>query len=54
MITEQQMYEEYIATQEKKLQELLIQITKIKEDIDNVTKLMLSCPYDKTKISHTD
>lgn len=46
MITEKQMYEEYIATQQRKLNDLLNQIKKIEEDIDTVTKLMVNCPYD--------
>jgi hypothetical protein len=54
MITLKQMYTEYIQTQERKLEELEKQLAKTKEDIDNVTKLMLACPYDPNEVSHDD
>ena len=53
MRTERQMYQEYIDAQQRKLEELTKQLAKTKEDIDNVTKLMLACPYeDKDEVSH--
>ena len=54
MMTEKQMYREYIETQKRKLEELKKQIIKTQEDIDNVTKIMLTCPYEPDEISHDD
>jgi hypothetical protein len=55
MKTERQMYQEYIEAQERKLEELTRQLAKTKEDIDNVTKLMLACPYEEQdEISQDD
>ena len=55
MITEKQMYIEYIQAQERKLEELQKQLARTKEDIDNVTKLMLACPYEEEhEISQDD
>ena len=55
MRTERQMYQEYIEAQERKLEELTRQLAKTKEDIDNVTKLMLACPYEgENEISQDD
>jgi hypothetical protein len=45
MKTERQMYEEYISAQEARLEALLQQANAIQKDIDNVTTLMLKCPY---------
>lgn len=54
MRTERQMYEEYIEAQQRKLEELTKQLAKTKEDIDNVTKLMLACPYEPNELSQDD
>jgi len=49
MKTERQMYEEYIEAQKARLEKLLEEQKKIEKDIDEVTKLMLECPYDQTQ-----
>ena len=46
MKTERQMYEEYIAAQEARLEALLKQAKDVKKDIDNVIALMVDCPYE--------
>jgi len=51
MKTERQMYEEYIAAQEARLEALLKQAQDVKKDIDNVIALMVDCPYD---VPHED
>lgn len=45
MKTEKQIYEEYIVTQQARLEALEKEIERVKIDIDNVTKLMVECPY---------
>jgi hypothetical protein len=45
MKTERQMYEEYLDAQYKRLNELIEERAKVEKDIDNVTTLMLKCPY---------
>jgi uncharacterized protein (UPF0335 family) len=49
MKTETQMYEEYIASQKARLEALEKEKAMIEKDIDNVTKLMVSCPYESSK-----
>jgi hypothetical protein len=51
MKTERQMYEEYLDAQYKRLDELIEERAKVELDIDNVTTLMLNCPYE---IQHKD
>ena len=48
MKTERQMYEEYLDAQYKRLHELIEERARIEKDIDNVTTLMLKCPYEPT------
>ena len=51
MKTERQMYEEYIAAQQERLEKLLDEQHRIQLDIDNVTNLMVECPYE---VPHDD
>lgn len=46
MKTETQMYEEYIATQQARLEALVKEAEAIKKDIDNVQAMMVACPYE--------
>jgi hypothetical protein len=46
MKTERQMYEEYLDVQYKRLHELIEERARVEKDIDNVTTLMVECPYD--------
>lgn len=48
MKTESQMYTDYITTQQARLEALEKEKANIQKDIDNVRKLMVGCPYDKT------